>query len=301
MKKLIIVLIALLTVSGCSQAASSDAKISSEKEEVYFKYNGKNYTNNDAFQKLKAQQVGSYFDYIIASKAVELEGIEHTVTEEEIEAEYQQMIDTYGEEMVNSYFGSKESYIKQALISDSYIAYQKNYVANNIDKYITDYPTLKVEYITSTNKTKMNTFLKTLKKDKKKDFDKAFEKAKFEETETVAKTIIELNNTALPTEVLDVLKTLENGAISDLIEISNSTEETSETEETFTYYIVKLVSNDVKTDYQDEFIEYTINYGYVPTPTMIAKDNHEIVMYDDDFNNTYETMIANSSTESDAQ
>ena len=37
MKKLIIVLIALLTVSGCSQTVSSDAKISAEKEEIAFK------------------------------------------------------------------------------------------------------------------------------------------------------------------------------------------------------------------------------------------------------------------------
>ena len=301
MKKLIIVLIALLTVSGCSQAVSSDAKISAEKEEVYFKYDGKNYTNNDAFQRLKAQQVGTYFDYIIANKAVEIEGIEHTITAEEIESSYQQMVDMYGAEMVEAYYGDLESYVKQSLISDSYLAYQMNYVKENIDKFITDYPTLKVEYITSTNKTKMNTFLKTIKKDKTKDFDKAYEKAKFEENESVAKQIVEVNNTALPTEVLDALNALENGAVSDLIEISNSTDETTEAEETITYYIVKLVGKDAKADYQEEFIDYTVNNGYVPTPTVIAKEKHELVMYDDDFNNTYETMMAQFSTESDAQ
>ena len=151
MKKLIIALIALLIVSGCSQTASSDAKISNAKEEIYFKYGGKNYTNNDAFQKLKAQQVNSYFEYIIANKAVELEGIEHTVTEEEIEASYQQMADMYGTEMVEAYYGDLESYVKQSLISDSYLAYQMNYVKENIDKFITDYPTLKVEYIQNMN------------------------------------------------------------------------------------------------------------------------------------------------------
>lgn len=301
MKKLIIVLIVLLIVSGCSQTVSSDAKISAEKEEVYFKYDGKNYTNNDAFQRLKAQQVGTYFDYIIANKAVELEGIEHTITAEEIESSYQQMVDMYGAEMVESYYGDLDSYVKQSLIGDSYLAYQMNYVKENIDKFITDYPTLKVEYITSTNKAKMNTFLKTIKKDKTKDFDKAFEKAKFEETEAVTKQIIEVNNTSLPAEVLETLNSLENGAVSDLIEISNSTEATTDTEETFTYYIVKLVSNDVKTDYLDEFVDYAVNYGYVPTPTVIAKEKHELVMYDDDFNNTYETMMAQYSTESDAQ
>ena len=77
MKKIICALLVLMMACGCSSsnASSSDAKISADKEEVYFKYDGKTYTNNDAFQKLKAQQVSNYFELVLAMKAAEIENI----------------------------------------------------------------------------------------------------------------------------------------------------------------------------------------------------------------------------------
>ena len=41
MKKILIILLALLAISGCSQPINGDAKISQDKEEVYFKYENK--------------------------------------------------------------------------------------------------------------------------------------------------------------------------------------------------------------------------------------------------------------------
>ena len=304
MKKIIIILLSLFIISGCSQTVSSDAKISQEKEEILYKYDGKNYTNNDTFQRLKAQQVGTYFDYLVANKALELEGISEEDYTNEVELQYQAMINMYGEEMVNSYFGDKESYISQALQDDlsklslTYTIYQRKYILDNIDNFIADYPTVKVEYITSSNEAKINTFLKNLKKDKTKDFDKAFEKAKFEEAEIVTNTIIEIANTSLPTEVLDAFETLESGNTSDLITIENTDDSGNTTK---TYFVVKMVGKDVKTEYLNDFTDYILNNGYVPIPTIIAKEKHELVMYDDDFNNTYETILAQYSTESDAQ
>lgn len=288
MKKLIIILLALLTISGCSQTISGDAKISQEKEEIYFKYDGKTYTNNDAYQKLKAQNVSSFFDYLIAYKAVEVEGISMDEYIAEIEEQYQTMIDQYGEEMVNMYFGEKDSYINQSILTQAYTQYQTNYAEENIDTLISAYPTINVDYISSTSKTKMNKFLKNVKKSK--DFNDAFEKTEFEESEAVVSGVTELNSVDLPNEVLDSFDTLKIGAISKLIEIDNG-------DDSYTYYVVRVNGRDVKNEYQDDFINYVIQKGYIPTPTEIASAKHEIVMYDDDFNNAYKTLLPETESE----
>lgn len=298
MKKLIIILLAVLTLSSCSQTISGDAKVSQENEKVYFKYDGKNYTNNDAFQKLKAQTVNTYFDYLIAYKALEVEGISLDDSIEDykkdLEEQYQLTVEAYGEELVKLYYGDKESYIQQSLESKelplvlSYSKYQENYAMDKIDYYITTYPTIYVEYVSSTSKSKMNTFLKNVKKSK--DFANAFEKTKFEENETVFSDILDLNNTTLPNEVLDSFDTLKIGAISKLIEIDNG-------DDSYTYYVVRVLGKDAKNEYPQEFIDYLINNSYIPTPTEIANEKHEISVYDDDFNNTYKLIIPDNESE----
>lgn len=282
MKKLIVILLVLLTICGCSSQADGNATISKDKEEVYFRYDGKDYTNNDAFQKLKAQQVNTYFDYLTANKAIEVEGISLEDKKAEIEEQYQSIIDAYGEEIAKAYFGDKETYIKQALIGTAYTVYQTNYIKENIDTYISQYSTVYVEYLSSSTKSKMNTFLKKVKKNN--DFEKALESTKFADSETVKKEVIEVASSTLPTEVIEQINTLETGKISNLIEIEND-------DETKTYYVVRVISTDPKADYQEEFATYLINKGVIENVTMIVKEKHDIQIYDDDFNNTYQNIL----------
>lgn len=295
MKKIIALLLVLIMACGCSNTGEEgNAKISQEKEEVYFKYDGKSYTNNDAYQRLKAQNVDTYFEYLVANKACEIDNISLDEDKAELEEEYDSMAEAYGEELVQAYYGDKESFINNYILSYAYMRYGENYIKENIDKYIEEHPTLYVEYISSTSKSKMNTFLKQVKKGS--DFEKASEKAKFEENETVTKEVIETSTSYLPEAVIEKLSSMESGDYSDLIEIESEDEETAST-----YYIVRLVSNDAKTDYEDEFVEYLMNSGEIQSITMIVKEKHDLKMYDDDFNNTYQNIIKTYSESESAE
>lgn len=288
MKKIICALLVLLMACGCSSsnASSSDAKISADKEEVYFKYDGKTYTNNDAFQKLKAQQVSNYFELVLAMKAAEIENISLDEKKQQLKDQYQSIVEQYGEDVATSYFGmDADEYAEKGIVSSGliYTAYLEKYVADNMDSLISQNPTYYVEYISSKTEAKMKTFLKNVKKSD--DFEAAAEKTKFEESETPIKNIIEPTDTTLPTEVMSQFSTLEAGALSDIIEIDND-------DETKTYYVVRLISKDAKADYSDEFTSFLISKDKLDSITSIVEGKHEIIFYDDDFNNAYKNITS---------
>lgn len=287
MKKLLISLLVLLTICGCQQADTSNAKISDENIEVFFKYDGKDYTTNDCFQKLKAQYATSYFDALIAKKAIELENISTDEFKAEITDEYNQLVESQGQEAVEAAYGTLDEILDVTVINNATYIYLDNYIKTNAEKYVEKFPTSYVQYLSSNNKSKMNTFVKNLKKN---DFDKAFENTKFKDNESIIKTLIDPTNSGLPEEVITALTSLQAGETSGLIEVvTEPTEEGGE--KTTTYYVISLISNDPINDYKDEFCDYVLNMGAESNATLLIKENHDIQMYDDDFDFTYKAFL----------
>lgn len=287
MRKLLVSILVLLTICACQQEDTSDAKISDENVDVFFKYDGKEYTTNDCFQKLKAQYAASYFDALIAKKAIDIEKISTEDFKAEIKEEYESLVEEQGQEAVEEMYGTLDEILDMTVMNNATYIYLENYIKTNADKYVDKFPTSYVQYISSSNKSKMNTFIKNLKKN---DFNTAFDKTKFKDNESVVETIIDSTSTGLPEEVSNALSALNAGDTSDLIEIT--TEPTEEGgEKTTTYYVIKLISNDPINDYKDKFCDYVLNMGAESNATMLIKEDHDIQMYDDDFDFTYKSLL----------
>lgn len=287
MKKILICLLVLLTICGCQQEDTSNAKLSKENTEVFFKYDGKEYTTNDCFQKLKAQYAASYFDALIAKKAIELDNIPIDEFKTQITDEYNMLVEEQGQEVVDEMYGPLDEILDVTIINNATYLYLNDYVKNNAEQYVETYPTSYVQYISSTNKSKMNTFVKNLKKN---DFNTAFDKTKFKDNESIIETMLDTTNTGLPEEVNTALTSLNVGETSSLIEVvTEPTEEGGE--KTTTYYVISLVSNDPLNDYKDEFCNYLLNMGIVTNATMLVREKHDIQMYDDDFDFTYKAFL----------
>ena len=302
MKKIFIILVLLLLVCGCSEAQNtSDAKLSNDYDTVYFKYDGKNYTKNEVFQRIKAQTVSNTLEPIIAYQTLNAEGFDFESKKAAYEEQYDYVTQMYGEEMVVQYYGTKEDFVKSCYMNDSINLYFTNYVDKRIQDFISEYPTYYVEYITTSDKKKADKFQKLVAK--KSTFDEAFEKAEFENGEYVQTLVINADGSSFPEDLADSFKELEVGTVSKTLESVTTTEadpnvENSEPTTTTTYYVIRIISNDPQNEYKDEFISYAIQQKGYQSIFQILNEDHTVNIYDDDFMYTYNQI---SSTYAPAQ
>lgn len=302
MKKIFIILVLLLLVCGCSEAQNtSDAKLSNDYDTVYFKYDGKNYTKNEVFQRIKAQTVSNTLEPIIAYQTLNAEGFDFESKKAAYEEQYDYVTQMYGEEMVVQYYGTKEDFVKSCYMNDSINLYFTNYVDKRIQDFISEYPTYYVEYITTSDKKKADKFQKLVAK--KSTFDEAFEKTEFESGEYVQTLVVNADGSTFPEDLADSIKELEVGTVSKTLESVTTTEadpnvENSEPTTTTTYYVIRIISNDPQNEYKDEFISYAIQQKGYQSIFQILNEDHTVNIYDDDFMYTYNQI---SSTYAPAQ
>lgn len=294
MKKLFIILILLLLACGCSNADNSNARLSEEKDTIYFEYDGKKYTKNDVFQRLKAQSVESTIETLVAKQALVAEGFDFESKKEEYGAQYDMVVSIYGEEMVSQYYGDKDSFIKMCELNDAPNIYITNYVENRLADFLTKYPSEYIEYINTSDKAKATKLQKLVAGGA--SFEEACEKVNFENGETTITNVISTEDTTFPESVNEEYKKLEVGKVSSVIEYveevetTDETADTENTEPTVQYYVIRLISKDAENDYKDDFISYVVQNEGITSIFDVLDEDHKVNFYDDDFMYTYNKL-----------
>lgn len=293
MKKIIILLVILLLACGCSSKDTTNAKLSDEVDTTYFEYDGKKYTKNDVFQRLKAQSVGNALEMLVAKQALDAEGHDFEEDRATYEEQYDLVISYYGEDMVKQYYGEKDDFVEMCFLNDAPNIYITNYIKNRLSTYLTKYPSQYVEYVVTSDKAKAEKLQKLVKNGT--SFDDAVEKVKFENSETVNKVVTTDDEATFPDVIKEEYKNLEVGKVSKVLEYKEeaqeSTEEsTEESEPTYSYYVIRIISNDPENEYKDEFISYVIAKEAITSIFQIIDEDHKVNFYDDDFLYTYNKL-----------
>lgn len=291
MKKLFIALLVLLLLCGCSgNEYEGNALLSKDVTKAFFKMDGKEYTNNDIFQLLKAQAVSSELEPLIAKAMLESRSFDYDSKKEDIEESYDLAIEMYGEETVTMYYGTKDDYIKQVLESSDPSFLLEELIKDKINEYDTKYKPIYIDLLITSNKSKATRFQTFVKKGA--EFEKTFKNVglKEDDGDTTYATVYSTTSPDLPDEVNEAIKNLtKENSYTDVIEVVE-TAESEDAEDTYTYYVVKLRDENVKVDNIDEFTSFIASKESLTSFVQLLDDNTKIEFYDDDFSYAFNQL-----------
>lgn len=248
MKRIIILLLALLVLCGCSQSHTSNI---SDPDTVLIKTaDGKTYTKGEAYEAAKKFDISESLNDSLINKICELEGIDSSElvakAEEEIataEAEGYSYYITY-------YYGSNEAYI------ENYVSYallnklKTNYVSLDLNKYKEEYGPVKAEVVYFDNE---ESAAKVVEDSKTSNATFAFICNDNGYGSEVYSSVYTNNDTTLPTEVVDYIKGADIG-VSDVITVEDvSTDSEGNSTTSTSYYVVNLISKDIA-EFTEDFV-----------------------------------------------
>lgn len=282
MKKLIVLLIALFVLAGCS---STSAKVSNASD-VIFKSSKTTYTQQDYFEDLKLVSFSSQIVTDMADKLAEIEGIDVDAVKETVEKEIENIkAQENGELYLTYYYGSVDSYRQLAISSEILNELMKKEVTNNIDSYIESYEPVKLQIASYDSQEKAEQLLTLIAGGK--TFDTAALEAGY--TTSAAASVYLNDSDAVPQEVKDYIKNNGVGLSTPILVSIVSTDSTTKaTTFTYKYYVVSVVSKDYK-EFEEDAVKAIAN----------ALDSTEILIKFAKANNikffdqaTYEFMAA---------
>lgn len=297
MKKLFIALLVLLLLCGCSgNEYEGNALLSDDIKKVFFKMDGKEYTNNDIFQLLKAQAVSSELEPLIAKAMLESRNFDYDSKKDEIGKSYDEAVETYGEETVSMYYGTKEDYIQQVFETSDTTFLMQELIKDDINTYISKYNPISIDILITTNKSQAGRFQTSAKKGA--DFDKIFKNLGLsnEKGDEIYETVYSTTNPDLPEEVNEVIKTLtKENPCTDVIEVVEEAE-SEDAEDTYTYYVVRIKDEDILKERESEFIGFVMSKEAFSSFIQLLDDKTKIEFYDDDFSYTFNQLKSQYST-----
>lgn len=259
MKKLLIVLLMLSLLAGCSEANAN----LTDGNTVIFKTNEKTYTKADLYDQMK----GNDYTSIILTKVIDIlaekEELNLDDIKAEIESSYNDMAAQGYEQYIEYYYGGKDNYINQMLSSGILEKLTENYADNNFDDLKNEYAPFKAQIAYFDDE---ETAKKVL--DGAKNETATFETLVTENgSSSDATEQIYTDSSDLPVEVKEAINKMNEAGYADVIksttyQTASSTDTTTSTDtqaqeeqttETNKYYVVKLVSKDVAS-FKDEFV-----------------------------------------------
>ena len=303
MKKLLIISLVLLVLCGCSKQASGNAQLSSEKRNVFYKIDGKEYTSNDIFQNLKSQQASNLAENVVAKFILDKKGYDYSKDISDIEETFDLYAQMYGGEesfLSSTGYESKEQFVDYMLENSYTSIYLTDYVKNHISNYESKYNAKYIEYVNSSDEKKITSFQKNVAK--KQTFEKALEKAKFENGESILNEMYSNSVTTLPDEVKTAIENLTSEDLcSDVIKVE-TTSEAAEGEEptvTTTYYVIHVLSDKPSDDYNDEYTSFVIQNEGLSSIVQVLNEEHTVEFYDEDFQYVFNSLRKTYATSSE--
>ena len=280
MKKIIVILFALLILAGCT-SEKGYSKLSNG-DDVIFTGPETSYTKQDLYQSLKYSSVTSIEKDILKKIAETLD-----VDFEAINKEADEMVEMYlsmgYESLIISYYGSidafKENYISSAVLTEL----SKIYVNNNYDKFVADDKPVKMQMAYFDNEETAQKLIDDIKAGS--TFDMAAANNGYESSCEVQVYLD--SDELLPLNVKSYLNETVSKGLSTIIVVPNSSnDEDGNTSENSKYYVLNIESRNVE-EFKDEYIEAKINSLGEDSVKQYMFSNHEIKFFDQDI---YEIM-----------
>lgn len=247
MKKLLVILICLLALAGCSNKPGY-AKVS-DGDEVIFEGPNIKYTKEELFDVLKLNSQTAleeeFIEKIAKDKGIDTESFDNDAQD------YVDAMIEYGlESTIISYYGSVEAFkemYKEQLLETALV---KNYVEGKYDEYKTqDSPKL-IQTINFEDEETAVKFMNDV------NGGMSFEEAATENgyTSDVSSYVV-LASDSLAAGIRDYVDNTDKLGLSTIIsDVTSSTDADGNATETTKYYLVNIVENDVE-NFKEQYIE----------------------------------------------
>ena len=249
MKKIIIVLLSLLVLCGCSN--SNLSHVSNGEEVLYEGPDGISLSKDELYQYEKQFDIKSALSSSLISKIAEKEGVNIKDIQKNAEDYIDGMIEQGYGEFVTYYYGSRDAYIKDSTNYEAKRSLLKKNIEVDFDEYLTKYEPFKASIVYFADEESANNVL-TYLDENESTFAYACTLNGY--SSEVSETVYTNSNTEIPSEVRTWINDNSQG-VSPVIKVTtvaNDSNGNSKSEDR--YYLVNLLSKDVNT-FKDEFVD----------------------------------------------
>lgn len=248
MKKIILILIVLLTFTACQNSKTNTYQINVEEKAIITK-DGKNiFTNKDLFNKMLNQDTLNLFLSNIVKDIYELEKLPSVDMEaEKLLNEYKETLgDAFKTQLLSIGFSDEESFldsIKTRLITTNLT---KEFVKLTKEEFLNSYHPTKIQYVVLNSLDDAKKVEALVKQGI--EFENAVSQNNFN---TISVLVTEKTET-LPVEVKSRSLSASNLGLSEIIEVTG-------TNDTKLYYLVNVIDNDPK-NFEEEALNEIVSH-----------------------------------------
>lgn len=280
MKKLIVVLFALLILVGCSEKGYSQI---SNGNDVIFKGPNGDYTKGQLYETLKVASQASVETDILDKIASNL-----NLDLSDIEKEADDMLEMYKsmgyESYIQAYYGSEESFKQMYISSGTKMKLAEVYVEENFDSLINADKPVKMQMASFETEEAASKVVEAVNNGS--TFEMAIAENGFE-GECPAAVYIDSDST--PVDVKSYLNDTDKTGISTVITVTNSSSDNDGNISSInTYYVLNVISKDVA-DFKEDYIAKRASATSEDVVKQYLFMNHDIKFYDQDI---YEMMTS---------
>ncbi|MBQ1482659.1 MAG: membrane lipoprotein lipid attachment site-containing protein [Erysipelotrichaceae bacterium] len=276
MKKIIVILFALLLLAGCSNANHYSSL--SDGDEVIFSGPNMTYTKNDLYKSLKVSSEDAIASDIIDKIALKLDGIDM----ESINKQADELIETYQslgyESYIISSYGSldayRKSYVSTLLLSEL----SKAYVNEKFDELSAEKKPVKMQLASFANEDDAKKCIEDVNNGSTFDMAAVNNNA----ANAPQSSVYTDDDTSLVYEVKDYLNSTDTTGVSTIIVSTSSTQDADgNINENNTYYVLNVESRNVA-DFKDEFVDLLATTVSSDDVRNYFLSSHEIEFFDQD-------------------
>lgn len=279
MKKLLIVLLALLTLVGCTNKGGYSQV--SDKDTVIFKSDKITYTKADLYKSLKMDSVDAIMNDIIL-KIAEIQGIK----EEDIDAKYLEEVEEMKASGIYDYYvqymGSEEQMAIALKTSIKFQELKKMHIEEEFDALVKEDVPVKMQVSSFADKETADKCLKEINE------GSTFDMASINNGYTTSsQEKVYFDSDDLPIEVKTYINDVSttNGLVKEPIETVKKSTETDGTEtETKTYYLVNIIEKD-PVNFKQDYIDAKTEKFDTQELINILLSKYDIQFYDQDLYN----------------
>ena len=276
MKKITVILFALLLLAGCSNANHYSSL--SDGDEVIFSGPNMTYTKNDLYKSLKVSSEDAIASDIIDKIALKLDGIDM----ESINKQADELIETYQslgyESYIISSYGSldayRKSYVSTLLLSEL----SKAYVNEKFDELSAEKKPVKMQLASFANEDDAKKCIEDVNNGSTFDMAAVNNNA----ANAPQSAVYTDDDTSLVYEVKDYLNSTDTTGVSTIIVSTSSTQDVNgNINENNTYYVLNVESRNVA-DFKDEFVDLLATTVSSDDVRNYFLSSHEIEFFDQD-------------------
>jgi len=283
MKKILVVLLALLFLAGCSDNAHYSYL--SDGDEVLFTGPKTTYTKNDLYKSMKLADSETIANDIMDKIALKLDNVDL----EAIEKDADDLIETYKslgyEAYIISSYGSIEAYRKSYISTLLLSELSKAYVSEDLDTLVAEKKPVKMQVAS------FSTEEDALKCIEDVNNGSTFDMAAVNNNAANApvSSVYTDDDSSLAFEVKDYLNSTDSTGLSTVIlNTASSQDANGNVTETKTYYVLNIESRDYKT-FQDELVELLATQASSDDVKNHFLSTHKVEFFDQDL---YEKMTS---------